>query len=238
MSPIAKRLDDTDWHLSSLYDFASSFGASVLIPLCSRYVIDLNRPPDDVNLYPGQDTTGLCPIDTFLKEPLYENGNEPDDDERAARLEKYWMPYHTALQEELTRIKAIHGNALLWDAHSIRSELPRFFAGQLTDFNFGTAEESSCAPGLGQRLKEKVEANGRYSAILNGRFKGGYITRAYGRPASHVHAIQLELSQRTYMQESLPYSYLPNKAKEIQFLLHKLLTEALSWLEEQPASTP
>ncbi|PHV13484.1 N-formylglutamate deformylase [Chitinimonas sp. BJB300] len=229
MQPVAQQLDDTDWHLEQLYDFARDMGASILVPTYSRYVIDLNRPRDNANLYPGQDTTGLCPIDTFAKQPLYAAGNEPDDAEIAARVPIYWQPYHTALSHELARIKAQHGRALLWEAHSICSEVPRFFTGRLPDFNLGTANGAACSAGLGEALLAAAQSQSGYSAVLNGRFKGGHITRHYGQPAHGIDAVQLELSQCTYMQESHPYDYQPAQAQQVQPLLRQLLQTLLDF---------
>jgi N-formylglutamate deformylase len=206
-SPTGLAVDDTDWHIESLYDFAGALGASVLRPLCSRYVIDLNRPADGENLYPGQNTTGLCPLTTFDGVPLYLDGQAPDEAETARRLELYWQPYHRALQSELERIKAVHGYALLWDAHSIRSVIPHLFDGELPVFNFGTANATSCAAGIAEALLASARNSAPdLPAVLNGRFKGGHITRTYGNPAQRVHAIQLELAQRSYMQEVAPYA--------------------------------
>ncbi|SMF03057.1 N-formylglutamate deformylase [Pseudogulbenkiania subflava] len=231
LAPVAAELDDTDWHLPRLYDFAVALGASILIPRYSRYVVDLNRPPDNANLYPGQDTTGLCPVDTFAKVPLYRAGEEPDGAEIERRVERYWHPYHQALQDELARIKAEHGVALLWEAHSIRSEVPRFFEGKLPDFNLGSASGASCGAGLGERLLAVAQGFPAYSAVLNGRFKGGYITRAYGQPADGVHAIQLELSLATYMEEQAPYAYDEVRAARVQPVLRALLASLLQWAD-------
>lgn len=203
MTAAALALPDTDWHLETLYDFLEDLGASVLIATHSRYVVDLNRPPDNASLYPGQDTTGVVPVDTFHKEPLYA-GPVPSSEEAALRVETYWKPYHARLEEALKDLKAKHGYALLWDAHSIFSEVPRFFQGKLPDFNLGTADGRSCGSGIGEALLKYVEG---YSAVLNGRFKGGYITRRYGDPANGIHAVQLELSEATYMEERPPYRF-------------------------------
>lgn len=216
MMPIARTVPDTDWHLEQLYDFAEALGASVLVGTHSRYVIDLNRPPDDTNLYPGKDTTGLCPIDTFKKQPLYRMGEEPDATEMRHRVGTYWKPYHAKLQEELARIRTAHGTALLWEAHSIASEVPRFFPGRLTDFNLGTADGRSCRPGVGEALLEIAQAAEGYTAVLDGRFKGGYITRTYGRPAEGVQAVQLELTHITYMDEPPPFAFRPDRAEKVR----------------------
>ncbi|MEX3936064.1 N-formylglutamate deformylase [Paraburkholderia phymatum] len=227
MTPVAARTDDCDWHLDRLYAFAKRMGASILTPTYARYVIDLNRPPDGANLYPGQDTTGLLPADTFDKEPLYRDGHLPDDAEVARRRDAYWKPYHVALQGELAALKAQHGNVLLWEAHSIRSQVPRFFDGRLPDFNFGTSNGASAVEGLAETLANIVNVHGGYTAVANGRFKGGYITRHYGQPARNVHAIQLELSQITYMQEQMPYAYDEALAAKVEPLLETLVKTAL-----------
>ncbi|MFL9871398.1 N-formylglutamate deformylase [Paraburkholderia megapolitana] len=231
MTPVAQRVDDCDWHLDRLYAFAARLGASILAPVYARYVIDLNRPPDGANLYPGQDTTGLLPVDTFDKEPLYRDGHLPTDAEVARRRELYWQPYHTALADELAALKAQHGKVLLWEAHSIRSRVPRFFEGRLPDFNFGTSNGASAVPGLADELAAIVERHGAYTAIGNGRFKGGYITRQYGQPQQGVHAVQLELSQITYMQEQMPYAYDEALAARVEPLLETLLKTALARVE-------
>jgi N-formylglutamate deformylase len=227
MTPIAREVDDTDWHLERLYEFAEAMGASILVPANSRYVIDLNRPPDGANLYPGRDTTGLCPVDTFDSEPLYPEGGTPTDAQIAARREKYWRPYHDALAGELARLKAGHGRALLWEAHSIRSYVPRFFDGKLFDFNFGTAGGESAVAGLAEKLEAMVVEQGDYTAVANGRFKGGYITRHYGKPQDGIHAVQLELSQITYMEETRPYRYDEARAARVTPLMRDLVQCAL-----------
>jgi len=223
LTPAALALPDTDWHLERLYDFLDALGASVLVATHSRYVVDLNRPPDDASLYPGQDTTGLVPVDTFHKEPLYKAA-VPDAGEIAQRVETCWRPYHRKLDEELQRMKHEHGYALLWDAHSIFSVLPRFFPGRLADLNLGTADGRSCAPGIGEALLEAVRG---FSSVLNGRFKGGYITRTYGRPAEHIHAVQLELSEATYMAEVPPYAFRDDLANRLRPVLRELLERFL-----------
>ena len=216
MTPVALTVPDTDWHLERLYDFLDALGASVLVATHSRYVVDLNRPPDNANLYPGQDTTGLCPVDTFHRQPIYAPGEAPDAAEIAARVAQYWNPYHDKLAEELARLKSQHGRALLWDAHSIFSVVPRFFAGTLPDFNLGTADGRSCASGVGEALLAIAARAGAYRAVLNGRFKGGYITRRYGRPADGVHALQLELSEATYMDETAPFRFRDDLAARVR----------------------
>jgi N-formylglutamate deformylase len=207
MTDAAAALPDTDWHLERLYDFLAALGASVLVATHSRYVVDLNRPPDGANLYPGQDTTGLVPVDTFARAPLYRDGAAPTADEVPVRVERYWRPYHQQLARELDRLRVVHGYALLWDAHSIASEVPRFFVGRLPDFNLGTADGASCAREIENAVAAVARQAPGYTAVLNGRFKGGYITRRYGRPTERVHAIQLELAEITYMHEAPPFAF-------------------------------
>ncbi len=225
MTPAARTAPDTDWFVSRLYAFARELGASILRPNHSRYVVDLNRPPDDVSLYPGQNTTGLCPSVRFTGEPVYLPGQEPDAAEVAARVERYWRPYHDALADELARLRARFGRALLWDGHSIRGELPFLFEGRLPDLNLGTASGTSCTPALQARLASVLASQTRYSHVINGRFKGGYITRHYGDPARSVEAIQLELAQSTYMDEGAT-SYLPERAERLERIVLRPLLEA------------
>lgn len=205
MTPTARALPDTDWHLDRLYDFLDDIGASVLEATHSRYVADLNRPPDDESLYPGRSTTGLVPLDTFDGEPLYVDGGQPDAQEIAQRVERYWKPYHERLAATLAGLRERHGIALLWDAHSIRSRVPRLFDGELPHFNIGTADGASCDPALAARIVDIARRADGYVSVLDGRFKGGYITRRYGRPRDGVHAVQLELALRAYMDEAPPF---------------------------------
>jgi len=236
LTPAGRELHDTDWHLERLYAFAKDMGASILQATHSRYVVDLNRPPDGASLYPGQNVTGLCPVDSFDNTPLYtdEDGDDagPSESEIAARCEALWHPYHSQLAAELERIKGQHGVAMLWDAHSIRSVLPRFFEGKLPDLNLGTADGASCDPALAQSLLAIARSAPAFTAVLNGRFKGGHITRHYGRPAQRVHAIQLELTQRTYMQEAMPFDYLPERAERVLPTLRAMLGEVLAFAEQ------
>jgi N-formylglutamate deformylase len=216
MTEVARSVPDTDWHLEALYDFLDDLGASVLVATHSRYVVDLNRPPDNANLYPGQDTTGLCPVDTFYRQPLYAPGEAPGEAEIAERVAQYWQPYHARLADELAKLKAQHGRALLWDAHSIFSVVPRFFQGTLPDFNLGTADGRSCAKSVGEALLAIAERASGYRAVLNGRFRGGYITRRYGRPEQGVHAFQLELSEAIYMEETAPFRFREDLAARVR----------------------
>jgi N-formylglutamate deformylase len=227
----AREVHDTDWHLPLLYAFAIDMGASVLQATHSRYVVDLNRPPDDASLYPGQNVTGLCPVDTFASTAIYQSGIGPNAMEIAQRREAVWRPYHDTLASELERIKAQHGIAMLWDAHSIRSVVPRFFEGKLPDLNLGTADGTSCDAALAQQLLAIAQGAQGYTAVLNGRFKGGHITRHYGQPANRVHAVQLEMAQCTYMEESMPFDYLPDQARRVQPTLRALLEAVLAYGE-------
>lgn len=227
MTPEARGVPDTDWFVSRLYGFARDLGASLLVPVNSRYVIDLNRPPDDLSLYPGQNTTGLCPVQRFTGEPVYLPGQEPSADEVAARIERYWRPYHDALATELARLRAAHGHAVLWEGHSIRSTVPFLFEGRLPDFNLGTAAGASCSPARQKRIEAVLAAQGDYTWVANGRFKGGYITRHHGRPGEGVDAVQLELAQGTYMDEDTG-RYQPERAAKVQALLAPLLEAALA----------
>ena len=234
----ARQVPDTDWHMERLYAFAKDMGASILAATHSRYVVDLNRPPDGASLYPGQNVTGLCPVDTFDDTPIYTRGDVPDDSEIAARRDAVWAPYHAQLRAELDRIRAQHGVAVLWDAHSIRSVLPRFFEGKLPDLNLGTADGASCSPALAQELLAIARSAPGYTGVLNGRFKGGHITRHYGQPERNIHAVQLEMTQCSYMQEALPFSYLPEVAAGVQPHLERMLKAVLAFAARENPARP
>ncbi len=229
MTEPVQALPDTDWHLDELYDFLDDLGASVLSANWSRYVIDLNRPSDDKPLYPGAQGTGLCPATLFDQRPVYRDGEEPDEAEKAARLANIWTPYHDKLAAALDRLKNRHGYALLFDAHSIRSEVPALFDGRLPDFNVGTNGGAAAAEGLETAMADIYRAADGYTTACNGRFKGGYITRRYGAPAQHVHAVQLELSQITYMDEDPPFTYRDDRARTVQPVLRDALAAMLDW---------
>ncbi|MEX3981233.1 N-formylglutamate deformylase [Paraburkholderia sp. EG287A] len=231
LTEIAGEVADTDWHLDTLYDFARRAGASMLGARISRYVIDLNRPSTGASLYPGQTTTGLCPTETFRGEPLYRNGAGPSAADKAQRLDRYWRPYHEKLQAELERLRAIHGRVLLWEAHSIASVLPRLFEGKLPDLNLGTNSGLSCDPRIMEAVTARL-AGQPFTWVHNGRFKGGFITREYGRPEHGVHAIQLEMCQSTYMNEAAPFEYRPDLAAKVKPVVQGMVDAALGALEK------
>ncbi|HEX7816932.1 N-formylglutamate deformylase [Dyella sp.] len=227
MTPHARRSIDTDWHVGRLYEpLAARLGASLIRPLASRYVVDLNRPADGHALYPGRKETGLVSTIGFDGKPLYLEGAEPDEKEVQRRVHDFWNPYHEALAQEITRLREEHGRVVLWEGHSIRSRVPMLFDGQLPDFNVGTVEGASCTPSLQRCLQDILEGQSDYRFVINGRFKGGFITRHFGRPNEGIQAVQLELAQLNYMDEdSLAY----NEAKAIptQALILELLRACL-----------
>ncbi|KNZ31300.1 MAG: N-formylglutamate amidohydrolase [Methylibium sp. NZG] len=225
----ALAVEDTDWHLEPLYAFARELGAGLIVPRHSRYLIDLNRPPEDAPMYAGVNNTELCPTRFFTGEPLYRDGQAPDAAEIARRRERYWRPYHAALDDELARLKAQHGHAILFDGHSIRSELPWLFDGRLPDLNLGTASGASCAPSLHAALVAVLEGQRRFTQVADGRFKGGHITRSRGRPAEGIHAVQLEMCWRTYMAEQPPYQIDSARADELAPVLRGLVEAMLAW---------
>jgi N-formylglutamate deformylase len=231
--PRALAAEDTDWHLAEVYSFARALGASVVVPTLSRYVVDLNRPPENAPMYPGANNTELVPTRFFSGEPLYREGRAPDDAEVARRVRTYWQPYHDAIGGELARLRERHGYALLWDGHSIQAELPWLFAGRLPDLNLGTASGASCAPALRDSVMGVLAAQRSFSHVTDGRFKGGYITRRYGRPGERIHAVQLEMTLSAYMDErraALPAAP-PDTGKLalLQPVLRALLQAMLDW---------
>lgn len=227
---------DTDWHIERLYDFAAGLGATTLRTKVSRTVVDVNRDPSGASLYPGQATTGLCPTETFDGEPLYQPDRAPAAAEIARRRSLYFDPYHAALSEEIGRLREAHPRIILYDCHSIRSRIPRLFNGELPHMNLGTNDGRSCAPAL-QRAIEAVCAASPFSFVANGRFKGGWITRNYGRPEAGVHAVQMELACRGYMDEPIgpvseanwPNTYQEDSALTMLAILNQILTACVNW---------
>lgn len=227
LAPPIRSLPDTDWHVHRLVEQAPEFGASLLRALHSRYVIDLNRGRDDQPLYAGP-TTGLVPTETFNGQPVYA-GHPPDAAEIEDRIERYWQPYHDKLRQTLDGIRERHGHAVLFDVHSIRSRVPRLFEGRLPDLNLGTNDGASCAPDLGQRVAD-VLANARgFSHVVDGRFKGGYITRHYGQPEKGIHALQLEIAQASYMDETDPTRWDAERAAPLVSVLHDIIRRLTRW---------
>jgi N-formylglutamate deformylase len=227
--PRALEVEDTDWFLDQLYAFVRELGASLIVPNYSRYVVDLNRPPENAPMYAGLNNTELCPTRFFTGEVLYRAGCEPDAEQVHARRETYWRPYHDALAAELARIKTAHGHAVLFDGHSIKSVLPWLFEGRLPDLNLGTAGGTSCAPTLRAALTRVLQAQTVFTHVVDGRFKGGYITRAYGRPLDGVHAVQLEMCWSCYMREAPPYRVDPAREAALEPLLRALVHAMLDW---------
>jgi len=228
MTKSALRRADTDWYLDLLYRFAEELNINVLMPRYSRYVIDLNRPPNNETLYPGADTTELCPTTTFAKEKVYLDDQQPCEEEVRRRVEHYWQPYHQRISAlvQSWQDKGLRG--IIFEAHSIASQVPRFFTGKLPDFNFGTFDGRSCGVQL-QQLVNNFDV-GDYSKVVNGRFKGGFITRHYAEPERGIETLQLELSQATYMDEA-SLAYLPHQAEQVQPILQKLLQALIAQLK-------
>ena len=214
---------DCDWFVSKLYNFIKETDISYIKAEYSRYVVDLNRSPEGELLYPGLMETGICPLNSFSGDPIYVKGKEPDESEIQARIENYWWPYHNHIRSELERIKKIHGQVILWDAHSISGEVPLLFDGELPDLNFGTANGASCHLSLVDELIKIAKQNSDYSVVLNQRFKGGYITRHYGDPANNINAIQLEINQSNYLGDSLPPLIDEHKSPRLSQLLQQLI---------------
>ena len=232
---IAKKLNesgrakaDTDWHIHELYKGLVPDTTTVRT-LMHRYAIDVNRDPVGASLYPGQNTTTLCPITDFDGLPIYQDGAQPDAAEIENRRQLYHSPYHKALSTELERVKAIHGFAVLYDCHSIRSQIPFLFEGVLPDFNIGTDGGRTCAPSIEALVKHWCHAATGYTTVLNGRFKGGWTTRHYGCPSEGLHVIQMELAQSTYMLECPPWSYDTHVAERLRTHLKIILEELIRW---------
>jgi len=232
---------DADWWVDRLYDFAANLGATTVRTAISRTVIDVNRDPSGASLYPGQTTTELCPTTTFDGEALYREGAAPDAEEIARRRGLYFEPYHTALAAEIARLRGLHSQVVLYEAHSIRSLIPRLFDGPLPNFNIGTNGGQSCDPALAAAVKARCAASA-FTHVVDGRFKGGWTTRRYGRPAEGVHAIQMELACRGYMDDppgptgpnNWPSSFDEAKAAPMRAALTEILQACLAFAETVP----
>jgi len=220
MTTVGLSIPDTDWHVAKLYEFATDMGANILVANYSRYVVDLNRSADDAALYPGQVATGLCPLQSFAGESIYRSGGV-DDCEKAHRIETYWDPYHAQLSNTIDSLRAKHGFALLWDAHSIPSVVPRLFDDELPELNLGSNSGESCEQSIEESVVAVASASS-HSAVINGRFQGGYITRHYGDPENGTHALQLEIAQRAYMNEQTT-GFEPAKAAVLRDTLREML---------------
>ena len=223
---------DADHHVERLYALAAELGATIIHSRISRTVIDLNRDPSGQSLYPGQATTGLCPVTTFDGEPLYTAGTEPDAAEIARRRAAYFDPYHAALREQIERLRALHPAIVLYDAHSIRSHVPRLFDGELPQFNISSFDGASCDAALTDAIAADCAES---SHVVNGRFKGGWITRHYGDPARGIHAVQMELAIRGYADENgvWPPRWDTDRAASMQAKLHTILTTCLDFAKDQ-----
>jgi N-formylglutamate deformylase len=228
LNDTGRAISDTDWHIHDLYAGLLA-GATTVRTKIHRYVIDVNRDPEGQSLYPGQNTTGLCPLTDFDGHPIYLDGQEPDAIQIEARRAAYHQPYHLALQTELQRIHALHGFAILYDCHSIRSHIPFLFDGTLPDFSIGTNGGTACDPEIERGVADICGNAAGYASILNGRFKGGWTTRHYGRPDRGTHAIQMELAQSVYMNESPPWAYDDAKATLVRRHLKSILETLSKW---------
>jgi N-formylglutamate deformylase len=229
MEAKARALPDTDWHVDALYRFAPATGATLIVATHSRYVIDLNRDPSGAMLYPGADNSELCPTRTFANDAIYLRGEAPTEREIAARRATFFDPYHAQLEGEIERVRARHGYAVLLDGHSIAAEVPRFFAGRLPDLNLGTADGRSCAASVEALAADVLSRQTGFTHVVNGRFKGGYITRHFGAPRERVHALQLEMVQDCYMDVSQPARFDPARAAAIVALLERLVIALSEW---------
>ena len=229
MVPRALEVEDTDWHVEKLYEFVKDLGASFLVPQFSRYVVDLNRPPEDLPMYAGANNTTICPTTFFNGDALYVPDQIPGRSEIDERIKNYWQPYHDAIAAEMIRLRDLHGYAILFDGHSIRSEVPWLFEGSLPNLNLGTVNGLSCAPSLRERCVEVLEHQTQFSHITDGRFKGGYITRHYGRPVQGWHAIQMEMTWSSYLDELRPQQWDPVRADAARRVLKDLFESIAQW---------
>lgn len=229
LTPAGLGLIDTDWHVDKLCDFAPMIGATLMVATHSRIVVDLNRDPSGASLYPGASNTEICPTTTFSDQPIYLTGKTPGSAEVESRIQQYWRPYHRELAAAIARLRARHGYCIVLDAHSIVSEVPRFFAGRLPDLNLGTADGRSCDSSLADSAFGVLSSADGFTSVHNGRFKGGYITRHYGQPDNGVHALQLEMAQCCYMDEAAPRQFDEARSASLRRVLRLLIEQLLAW---------
>lgn len=221
LNDTGRALADTDWHVHLLYDGLLP-GATTVRANFHRYVIDANRDPMGESLYPGQNTTTLVPLTDFEGRDIW--NRVPNAEDIRARKRYFHAPYHAALEAELTRVRDLHGVAILYDCHSIRSGIPFLFDGTLPDFSIGTNMGATCDTRIEAATTAICDA-APYSLVLNGRFKGGWTTRHYGQPSENIHAIQMELAQSTYLtDEAAPWTYDATKAATLRPYLTEILT--------------
>ncbi len=225
LTPLGRAVPDTDWHVDRLYGFLAGLDVTVLTATHARIVVDLNRAPSGGLLYPGQAETGICPTESFAGDPLYA-APPPDATGIARRVAQYWQPYHDALRQQIDRLHAQHGFVRLLDGHSIHGTIPRLFDGDLPDLNLGTFDGASADAGLAGRVMDAMDDHG-FSTVLNGRFKGGYITRHYGAPQRGMHALQLEMAWRTYTDEAAPQRYDAARAARLIGVLRRVVDALL-----------
>ena len=236
LNPTGRGLDDTDWHISRLYEGLLP-GATVVKSNVHRYVIDANRDPAGHSLYPGQNTTTLCPLTDFDGVDIWEAGQAPSPDEVESRRQSFHAPYHAALAQELARVHARYGIAVLFDCHSIRSTIPFLFDGELPVYNVGTNLGQTCDPDIERLTHQTCLTALPDSTVLNGRFKGGWTTRHYGQPQNQYHAIQMETSQRAYMDEAAPWTFRPETAAQPRAVLQKILTQLDQFARSRATAT-
>lgn len=235
---------DADWWVHELYALVRELGATTVRTAISRSVIDVNRAPDGHSLYPGQTTTGLCPDVTFDNDPLYRDGEAPDDEEITQRRQTWFDPYHAALSAEIARLRKIHPVVVVYDAHSIRSRIPHLFEGELPQFNIGSNHDLSCDNALTDEVERLCVASG-YSHVRNGRFRGGYITRHYSDIGGGVHTLQMELACRGYMAEpdtitpdNWPTPWQPAIAEPLCVPLEKVMRACLDFALNPSRNSP
>lgn len=235
MNALGQSVGETDYHVHRLFDFAKDLGATTLWATHSRYVVDLNRAPDGEKLYPGRFETPICPLSDFDRQPLYDQGNGPNDAEISRRVAAYWQPYHDQLRQALDAARARHGFAVLIDAHSIRPAIPALFDGRLPDLNFGLNDGRSSAPAIRDVIQTWAERQTTYSHVIDGRFKGGYTTRHYGRPDIGIHAVQIEIVQDTYLNMEAPHLYDGAVAAPLSRALRPLVERLLAAVQVSDA---
>ncbi|GAA4113631.1 N-formylglutamate deformylase [Aquimarina addita] len=216
-------LDDTDWYVHKLYEFAPSLGITIIKANLSRWVIDLNRDPKSIPLYTDNRLiTAITPITDFYGNNIYtSSSSEPDPIEIQRRLDLYYWPYYRQIETLIADLKKKFGKVLLWDAHSIRHLVSTIQKKPFPDMILGNNDQKTAHPQLILTALEKLRSK-KFEVAHNTPFKGGHITRYFGKPAQNVHALQLEMNKILYMDDN-EITYNTKRASEVQEVLQDTL---------------
>ncbi len=224
--------DDTDWFVHQLYNFATELGITIIHAKYSRWAIDLNRDPESAPLYDdGRIITGLTTTTDFFGKSIYISDDRiPDQKEVERRLTEYYWPYYNKIQDLLDERLATFGKALLWDAHSIRHFVPTIRKEIFPDMILGNNDETTAHPELIETALHGL-TSGKFGVNHNTPFKGGHITRYFGKPEQNIHALQLEMNKILYMDDE-ERNFHEERANEMRAVLKPTFEALIHKLQE------